>query len=96
MTRKKAKQKLYKMFLKFGYPRTIASKFSRGKSLSDCGFVYLDDLAHPNRYYRPLSENYVEVVDKDFWNRFQNNNGKYTEFWYSQIMLKNEMMSVYD
>ncbi len=96
MTKKKMRQKLYKTFISLGYPRTVASKFSREKSLFDCGFIYLDDLAHPNRYYRPLSKDYVEVVDKDFWNRFKNNEGEYTEFWYSQFMSLSEMMSVYD
>ena len=96
MTKKKMRQKLYKTFISLGYPRTVASKYSRGKSLSDCGFIYLDDLAHPNRYYRPLCDNAVEVVDKDLLGRFRNSEGEYTEFWYSQFMLVSEMMSVYD
>lgn len=72
MTNKKFRQKQFKRYLSLGYPRYVASRLARGKSLSELGFEYVDDLT-PGRftYFNEESRQVVRIdVETEIWDSF--------------------------
>lgn len=65
MTRKKYRKKEFKRLVSLGWPRYVASRIVRGKTLASLGYKNLDDLTLDRQTYYNSELNTIVYISQD-------------------------------